>query len=112
MNSSEYSYHTNASSIDVIEDHVLVDLIESTGERTVNGLIIPGEDSNERGIRARWARVFKVGPKQDDIKEGQWVMVKHGEWTRGVLINENVYRRVNPKEVFLVSDDQPEGIQF
>lgn len=112
MNSSEYSYHATASDIDAIEDHILIDVIESTGERVVNGLIIPGEDSTERGIRPRWVRVYKVGPNQDEVKPGQWLLVKHGEWTRGTLIGDNVYRRVNPKEIFLVSDEQPEGIKI
>lgn len=112
MNSSEYSYHTNASDIEAIEDHVIIDIIESTGERVVNGLIRPGEDSTERGIRPRWARIAKVGPKQEDVQAGQWALVKHGEWTRGVLIGDKVYRRINPKEIFLVSDVEPEGVNF
>lgn len=110
MNSSEYSHHTTASEIEAIADHIIIDAIESTGERVVNGLILPGEDSNERGIRPRWARVFKVGPDQDSVETGQWILVKHGEWTRGTLIGDKVYRRVNPKEIYLVSDGQPEGV--
>lgn len=110
MNSSEYSYHTEGSDIEAIENHVIVDIIESTGEKVVNGIILPGEDSTERGIRPRWARIHSVGPDQEDVAPGQWVLVKHGEWTRGTLINGKVYRRVNPKELFLVSDTQPENI--
>lgn len=112
MNSSEYSYHTVASDVEPIEDHVLIDAIESTGERIVNGLIIPGENSTERGIRPRWARIYKVGPKQEDVQPGQWALVKHGEWTRGVLIGGKVYRRINPKEIFLVSDEQPSEVNI
>ena len=112
MNSSEYSYHTNATDIEPIEDHVLIDIIESTNERKVNGIIIPGEESTERGIRPRWARIYKVGPKQEDVKPGQWAYIKHGEWTRGVLVGENVYRRINPKEIFLVSDEKPTGLDL
>lgn len=112
MNSSEYSYHTNASDIDPIEDHVLIDFIESTGERVVNGIILPGEESTERGIRPRWARIYKVGPKQKDVQAGQWAFVKHGEWTRGVLVGDKVYRRINPKEIFLVSDEQPSDVKL
>lgn len=112
MNSSEYSYHTEASGAEAICDHILIDLIESTGERTVNGIILPGEDSTERGIRPRWAHVASVGPERDDVEPGSWVLVKHGSWTRGTLVNGKVYRRVDPKEIYLVSDEAPEGVIF
>lgn len=110
MNSSEYSYHTEGSDINAIEDHIIIDFIESTGERTVNGLIIPGEETTDRGIRPRWAHVSKIGPKQQDVSVGQWILIKHGEWTRGTFLNGKVYRRANPKEIFLVSDTKPDEI--
>ena len=110
MNSSEYSYHTTGTTVSAIEDHVIIDVIESTGERVVNGLIIPGEDSTERGIRPRWAHIHAVGPKQLEVTPGLWALVKNGEWTRGTLINGKVYRRVNPKEILLVSETKPEDV--
>lgn len=110
MNSSEYSYHTEASDVEAICDHVLIDAIESTSEKIVNGIILPGEEASERGIRPRWARVYKVGPDHSDVKPGEWVLVKHGSWTRGTLINGKVYRRIDPKEIYLVTDEQPEGV--
>lgn len=110
MNASDYSHHTEASSVEAICDHVLIDAIDSMAERKVNGIILPGENETERGIRPRWARVCAVGPEQADVKPGDWVMVKHGSWTRGTLISGKVYRRIDPKEIYLVTEEQPEGV--
>ena len=110
MSSNEYSHHTEASDVEAICDHVLIDGLETFAERVVNGLIIPNEDQTERGIRPRWAHVFKVGPEHDSVKPGDWVLVKHGSWTRGTMIDGKVYRRIDPKEIYLVADEQPEGV--
>lgn len=110
MNSSEYSHHTQASEIEAICDHILIDGLDTFAERKVNGIILPGENETERGIRPRWARVCSTGPDQDSVNVGDWVLVKHGSWTRGTLINGKIYRRVDPKEIYLVSEEQPEGV--
>jgi hypothetical protein len=50
-----------------------------------------------------------VGSKQLDIKQGQYVLVKHGRWTRGTLIEdqegEKTIRRIDPADILLVSDE-------
>ena len=98
----------SSGKLEPICDHVIVNDIETAGERTINGVIIPGEDANVRGIRPRWARVHAVGPEQDDVKAGQWILVEHARWTRGVRLDDGfTYRKVDPKAILLVSDDQP-----
>lgn len=53
------------------------------GERTTAaGIVLPGDDGRERGVRPRWAKVYSVGPKQKDVVPGDWVLVAHGRWTR------------------------------
>ena len=63
------------------------------------------------GIRPRWAQVYAVGPKQTEIKVGQWILVSHGRWTRGVKIEdsagEKTIRRVDNNDIMMVSDEQP-----
>lgn len=85
------------------------------GERTTkNGLIIPGDNMEQRGIRPRWAKVIAVGPNQKDVTLGEWILVDHGRWTRGFdLIDPDtgeatVARLVDPKDVFIAADSLPE----
>ena len=83
------------------------------GERiTAKGIILPGDDKEERGIRPRWCRVLAVGKENKDIQAGEWIYVSHGRWTRGIdLTDENgesiTIRMVDPKDVLLASNEEP-----
>ena len=63
------------------------------GERTTKGGIIIADDSKitarERGIRARWAEVYAVGPEQNDVKVGDWVLMDHGRWTEEYKLEDD-----------------------
>jgi hypothetical protein len=53
-----------------------------------------------------------VGPEQKDYSVGDWICVAHGRWTRGVEIedvegNAVTIRKVDPKDILLISDEQP-----
>ena len=69
------------------------------------------DDMRTAGIRPRWARVYAIGPEQEDIAVGDWVLVSHGRWTRGVDIEddngEKTLRRIDPNDILLVSDEEP-----
>lgn len=67
-----------------IKDHVLVYEMNFGERRLKSGLILPGDDGRDRGLRPRWAKVYAVGPEQKDIEPGQYVLVSHGRWTRSV----------------------------
>lgn len=95
-----------------IRDKVLVVNIESGGKVTSGGIIIPDDDGKERGIRPRWAEVYAVGSDVADIKPGQWILVGHGRWSRGVNVDtpdgKIVLRQIDyPDAVLLVSDTKP-----
>jgi uncharacterized ubiquitin-like protein YukD len=80
------------------------------GERiSQGGIILRNDDTKSLGIRPRWGRVYAVGPEQKDVKEGQYIMVEHGRWTRGIKIEdqngEQIIRKVDPKDILLVSDE-------
>lgn len=97
-----------------LRDYIIVTEM-SFKQRTLNsGIILLGDDGKTDGIRPRWARVFAVGPEQKDIKPGQWVLVEHGRWTRGSLVEvdgqELTIRRVDGAAILLVSDELPTGI--
>lgn len=78
---------------------------------TTSGIILPGDDAKNSGIRPRWGKVYAIGPEQTDVQVGQWILVDHGRWTRGVQIedaagNKITVRKVDNKDILLVSDEQ------
>lgn len=83
------------------------------GERvTSGGVILPGDDKEERGIRPRWCRVLAVGKENQDITQGDWIYVAHGRWTRGIDLTDDdgettTIRMVDPKDVLLAADEMP-----
>jgi co-chaperonin GroES (HSP10) len=98
----------NANSIHAVRDHVLVKGMEFAERLTANGIIIPSDDGKSSGIKPRWAEVIAVGPKQKDIAVGEWVLVDHGRWTRGITMvvdgDEIELRRVDTNDILLVDD--------
>jgi len=96
-----------------LNDHVLVADMNFKERKLSSGIYLLNDDGRGAGIRPRWARVYATGPEQEDIKIGQWILVAHGRWTRGVTIEDNtgevVVRRIDPNDVLLVSDTEPEG---
>jgi hypothetical protein len=76
---------------------------------TQSGLILPSDDMKNSGIRPRWAKVYALGPEQDSVKIGQYVLIAHGRWTRGIKIEDSegvkTIRRVDPNDILLVSDE-------
>ena len=57
---------------------------------------------------------FKMMDKEFeiDVKEGQWILVEHGRWTRGVDLEDSngntiTIRRVEPASVMMSSDERP-----
>lgn len=103
--------HINGKLVPV-KDHILVQDMEFGERVTSGGIILPGDDGVDRGIRARWGKVYAVGPQQTDITEGQWILIKHGRWTRGVDVTgedgvTRTLRRVDNADVYMVSDQKP-----
>jgi len=95
----------------VIVSDMIFDVRISTG-----GIIIPNDNGKSTGIRPRWGQVYAVGPDQQDVSPGQWVCVEHGRWTRGIDIEDEsgkiTVRRVDPRDIMMVSDQQPDDDTF
>jgi co-chaperonin GroES (HSP10) len=95
----------------VIVSDMIFDVRISTG-----GIIIPNDNGKSTGIRPRWGQVYAVGPDQQDVVPGQWVCVEHGRWTRGIDLEDELgkitVRRVDPKDIMMVSDEQPDDDTF
>ena len=98
-------------SMRALKDHVLVSGMNFDGRKLSSGIQLLNDDMRTAGIRPRWAQVYAIGPEQYDIKIGQWVLVAHGRWTRGVTVEdsagEQTLRRIDPNDVLLISDSEP-----
>ncbi len=95
-------------------NNVIVRDMDFSGRKLASGIFLLGDDGKTEGIRPRWAQVYAVGPEQTDVKPGQWIMVEHGRWSRGleVEVDDETFtiRRVDPDCVIFVSDERPENI--
>ena len=96
------------NSIKALHDNILVKDMHFGERFTSNGILLPGDDKTSTGIRPRWAEVYAVGDKQSDVTVGQYVLVSHGRWTRGIKIEVDdadiTLRRVDNNDILLVSD--------
>ena len=94
-----------------IGNRVLVSDMHFGEQKTKGGLIILDDDAQSRGIYPRWGKVYAKGPKnEDDYAVGECVLVEHGRWTRGVLLQkpngeELVIRRIDFKDIMATSDE-------
>lgn len=87
------------------------------GERKVGSILLPNDDGKQEGIRPRWAQIYDVGQGVDDVKVGEWILVLHGNWTRGIkLTDENneefTIWKVNYPDGALAASDKPEFDTF
>ena len=96
--------------IRALRDHIIVSEMNFKERLTTSGIYIPSDDMKSTGIRPRWAQVYATGPAQQDITVGQWILVAHGRWTRGIdiedgeLAHKRTIRKIDPKDILLVSD--------
>ena len=101
--------------ISALNAHVLVTDMYFGQRKLGSGLILLSDDGKGEGIRPRWAKVFAIGPDQQDVKVGQWILVAHGRWTRANEIEINgetkQLRRVDDKDILMVSDEEPADIE-
>ena len=105
------AYKINREKFRALRDDVIVEEMAFKERKLQSGIILLDDDGKGHGIRPRWGKVFAIGPEQKDVKNGQWIMVAHGRWTRGVKIQdgneETIIRKVDNADILLVSDDDP-----
>jgi co-chaperonin GroES (HSP10) len=98
------------SHLQPIRDKVIVSDMQFNERFSAGGIVILNDNGKIHGIRPRWGKVYAVGPEQTDVKIGQWILVSHGRWTRGVKIEdsngEQTLRMVDNKDILLVSDEE------
>jgi hypothetical protein len=80
-------------------------------QKTAGGLIIQSDDGKAHGVKPRWAKVYKVGSEVDFVKEGQWILIEHGRWTRKIKIDdgdgEKEFQKVETKSIIAVANQRP-----
>ena len=95
-----------------LNKRVLVCRMRFGDVKTRGGIIMLDDDGKGLGIHPRWCQVYAVGPKQEDVKVGQWLLVAHGRWTRGMVVDKDgvkeEVRMVDEKDILLVSDEEPQ----
>ena len=103
-------------SVKPLRDGVIVEEMKFGELTTPKGLIILNDDGANHGIKPRWARVYSVGPDQEEIQVGQYILIEHGRWTRGIDITDNdgnktTVRKVDNDNILAVSETpQANGI--
>ena len=103
--------------IKALPNKVLVTDLER-GARVINGIIIPDDNGKSEGIRPRWGRVYSVGENVTDVKEGEWILVEHGRWTRTLTVKDDDGSEINvwgvewPDAVLMASDEEPDTTIF
>lgn len=107
---TRYAYDpARVGNLIAIKDNVIVTDMEFDGRTTSTGIILPSDNGKSAGVRPRWAQVYKIGPEQKDVEVGQYILVAHGRWTRGLKIEDDqgvkTIRKIDPKDILMVSDE-------
>jgi co-chaperonin GroES (HSP10) len=95
-----------------IRDNVLITDMNFDQRVSKGGIVLPSDDGKSEGVRHRWGRVWAIGPEQQDVKVGEWILLEHGRWTRGVTVEledgtEIVIRRADLEAILIVTDEEP-----
>jgi hypothetical protein len=94
-----------------LNDHVLVVDMQFGQRQLSSGIVLLDDNGKSEGIRPRWAQVYAVGPEQQDVVPGQYILVAHGRWTRANEIEidgeKRSLRRVDHNDILMVSDEAP-----
>jgi hypothetical protein len=97
-----------------LRNSIIVTDMTFEGRQLSSGIVLLGDDGKTDGIRPRWARVYAIGPEQSDVRVGQWVLIEHGRWSRGLKIlkedQEFTIRRADPEAIIFVADERPDNI--
>jgi co-chaperonin GroES (HSP10) len=98
-----------------IKDKVIIYNMHFGEQTSSGGIFLLNDDGKETGIKPRWGQIFAKGPEnKDEYEVGDWVLVEHGRWTRGINFQENedsdsvVIRMVDNDCILMWSKEKPE----
>ena len=96
-----------------LRDKVIGRMVDGFGERTTTGgLIVQEQEGTSEAIRPRWFEVVAVGPEVTDVAPGEYLLVPHGRWSRGLDIEgtnrkEDMVFNLDMEAALAVSEDNP-----
>ena len=100
-----------------IRDNILITDMDFGEQQSKGGIVILSDDGKSEGIKARWGKVWAVGPEQKDVSVGEWILLEHGRWSRGTTIEledgtQIIVRRADTKAILMVNDTKPDELIF
>jgi co-chaperonin GroES (HSP10) len=100
-----------------LRDNVIVTDMNFDQQVSKGGIVILSDDGKSEGVKPRWGRVWAVGPLQKDVKLGEWILLEHGRWTRGITVedengNDIIVRMVETKSIMMSADERPSELSF
>src|SRR6056300_1665123 len=95
-----------------IKNRVIVKNMHFGEQLTRGGIILTDDNGSTRGIYPRWGQVHAKGPENtDDYSVGDWILVEHGRWTRGIDVDEgtgeNTLRMIEAESILGWSKEKP-----
>jgi co-chaperonin GroES (HSP10) len=99
-----------------LDKKVLVCEMEFGMEKSAGGILLHSDDGKSTGIHPRWAKVYAVGPNQQEVKVGEWILLEHGRWSRGINYrtpegDDIVIRLADNNAILMSADEKPQGAQ-
>ena len=107
-----FAFAAKKVKVKALSKYVLVVGMDMGDQTTSSGLIIASDDGKAHGVKPRWAQVYKVGSECGiNVKEGQWILIEHGRWTRKIKIDdgesEKEFQKVEVKSIIAVANEKP-----
>ncbi len=110
-------YNRVSGDVHPLTNDILVINMERGDKITKSGLIITDDNGKNRGIRPRWAQIYKVGKnlleEYPELEEGKYILISHGRWTFGIDVDlpddrGSIYlQKVEPAAILGVTDECP-----
>lgn len=105
---------TKVEKLRFMHDQVVVSDMKFDERISKGGIVLLDDDKKSSGIRPRWAKIYGLGPQQNDpqLQIGKWILISHGRWTRGITVEtpegKVTLRKVDINDILLVSDQPME----
>ena len=102
---------TKVDKLTFFNEDIIVTDMKFEERVTSGGIILLDDDKKSSGIRPRWAKIYGLGPEQNDpeLEIGKYILISHGRWTRGITVEtpegKLTLRKVDPCDILLVSDE-------
>jgi co-chaperonin GroES (HSP10) len=99
-----------------LKDKVFVTDINFDEEVTSGGIVLKSDNGKGEGVKPRWGRVWAIGPEQQDIEVGQWILMEHARWTREFQheAEDGTITKLHMADlnaIMLVADEKPQSVQ-